>query len=365
MRAKVFIVFSCLVAAAFADPRRVLSLSVSETNPRNGEGDFVHLRDGRDMFVYTEYVGTSNDDHARAHLVKRYTSDGGETWTPPVEVTPRSGRMNDMSASLLRIRGGKLALFYLRKNSAADCCPVMRVSTDESETWSAETDCIAPTNVAYYVLNNARAERLGSGRIVLPLARHDRAAPEGFEFARLLCVYSDDDGRTWQQGAEYLPQDEAGKPVLVQEPGVIELKDGRLYLYARTNRGRQWQAFSKDGGRTFADFGPSPIVGPRGPATIKRLPNGELLLVWNDHETYPQCAGLDPKWVGRRAPLSIAFSRDEGLTWVDRQTIDPEIEKGFFCYFATLVVNDSLLLHTYDQPHLKGSCVYKIPLPKS
>ena len=69
----------CGCVAVSDGPRQVLSLGTGEGNPRNGEGDFAKLRDGRILHVYTECVGTSNGDHARAHLVKRVSTDGGES----------------------------------------------------------------------------------------------------------------------------------------------------------------------------------------------------------------------------------------------------------------------------------------------
>ena len=342
----------------------VLELPARDGFPRNGEGDFAKLNDGRVLFVYTEYIGGAGEDNDTAHLVKRLSSDGGETWTEPVEVVPRSGKMNDMSVSLLRLGDGRLAIFYLRKNSATDCLPMMRTSSDEGETWSAATCCLPSGATDYFVLNNARAERLKSGRIILPLARHNKDNPGGGSYGLLSVAYSDDDGETWRQTREIQPLDADGEIVCVQEPGVIELKDGRLYLYARTNRGCQWQAFSSDGGMTFTDFGPSPIIGPQGPATIRRLDDGRLLLVWNDHEGHPEYTAKHIGWLaGIRAPLTIAFSDDEGKTWTGRRTIEPDVsEKGFFCYFATLVDGNSLLLHYYCRPWLNDSRIVKIPL---
>ncbi|MCQ2395597.1 MAG: glycoside hydrolase [Kiritimatiellae bacterium] len=348
-----------IMVSAEPSPRRVLNLPQAKDNPRNGEGDFIRLKDGRILFVYTEYRGESNLDHAPAHLVKCYSSDGGETWTKPVETVPRSGKQNDMCVSLIRLKDGRIGLMYLRKNSATDCRPVMRFSSDEGETWSGITECVAASETAYWVGNNARLTMLKSGRLIEPLARHN---PSDGQFGRLMCVYSDDQGTTWKSGNLYEPpKDEAGKPVIVQEPGVVELKDGRLYLYARTDRGRQWQAFSKDGGVTWEYFGPSPIYGPRGPATISRLKSGDLLLVWNDHEGHPEYMKRGEPWlVGIRAPLTLAISKDEGRTWINRKTLETDLD-GFFCYFAVLEQDDGLLLAYYNQPNLAGCCVTKVP----
>src|SRR5690606_16079977 len=47
-------------------------------NGRNSEGDFIQLKDGRLLLIYTKFIGT--DDHAPADLAGRYSSDGGQTW---------------------------------------------------------------------------------------------------------------------------------------------------------------------------------------------------------------------------------------------------------------------------------------------
>src|SRR5262249_53913207 len=88
----------------------------SGTNPRNSEGAFVELKDGRLLFVYTHFTGGSGD-HAAAHLAARSSVDGGRTWTAKDElVLPNEAQMNVMSVSLVRLASGEIALFYLRKN---------------------------------------------------------------------------------------------------------------------------------------------------------------------------------------------------------------------------------------------------------
>lgn len=39
--------------------KTVLQLNPGENNPRNSEGDFVRLKDGRIMFIYTHFTGKS------------------------------------------------------------------------------------------------------------------------------------------------------------------------------------------------------------------------------------------------------------------------------------------------------------------
>ena len=328
-----------------ARPRRLLELPPAADNPRNSEGDFAELRDGRLVYTYSRYTTANGGDHAPACLASIYSSDGGKTWTAPeTVVSAPDGALNVMSVSYKRLKDGSLALFYLRKNTEKDCRPMMRVSRDEGRTWGAPTLCVPDAEVGYYVLNNCRVERLKSGRLVLPLWQQS-AKVGGKEVKDLLgCYLSDDEGASWRRGRFAETVDAEGRHVVVQEPGVVELKDGSVLLYARTDRGRQWFFRSSDGCETFTGGEPGSLVGPLSPATIKRLRNGDLLAVWNDHEFAPDLAKAGPRWAnGLRTPLTLAISRDEGRTWINRRKL-VEDPKGWYCYFAVLEREDELLL---------------------
>ncbi len=310
-------------------------LAPGVNNPRNSEGDFLPLNNGILMFVYSRFTGGSADD-ARADLAAIYSGDGGKTWSLRYEpILEHEGKKNVMSVSLLRLAENEIALFYLRKNSDADCVPMMRLSTDEGRTWHDPVSCAVGDG--YYVLNNDRALRLKSGRLLLPLARHARDGAKRAIRASSLCVYSDNGGRTWRQSATELEAPETSRTGL-QEPGVIELKDGRLMMFMRTDLGSQYRSFSKDGGETWSPAEPSSIVSPLSPASIARIPStGDLLLVWNDHD------GVDEAHKGKRTPFRVAISKDEGATWINKKTLDDDPE-GWYCYTAIEFVRERVLL---------------------
>ena len=134
--------------------RVVLQLPPGSDNPRNSEGDFITLTNGRILFIYSRYTGSSSSDNAPADLAGRFSDDGGKTWSSEdFRVLENEGGMNVMSVSLLRLQNGQIALFYLRKNSTEDCIPMMRISTDEAKTWSDPVACITDRS-GYFVLNN-------------------------------------------------------------------------------------------------------------------------------------------------------------------------------------------------------------------
>ena len=71
------------------------------------------MKDGRWLFIYTHFTGGAKD-HSTAYLAARESSDGGKTWSDKDQVVvPNEGGFNVMSVSLLRLKSGQIALFYL------------------------------------------------------------------------------------------------------------------------------------------------------------------------------------------------------------------------------------------------------------
>lgn len=323
----------------------VLDLAATKENPRSSEGAFITLKSGRVLFVYTQFYGGGGDD-SPARLVAVHSDDAGRTWsrTPQIVVENHAGQ-NVMSVSLLRLQNGKLALFYLIKNSWHDCRPWLRLSKDEAQTWSPPKLMVdAP---GYFVLNNDRVVQLASGRLVAPIAFHrtrksdpgDRRSFDGRALA--LWYLSDDAGATWREANDWWAVPLPSRTGL-QEPGVVELADGRLFSWARTDLGAQWGSVSTNGGVSWPPFVATSLQSPVSPASLKRLPgSSDLLAVFNDH------SGRFPFPAGRRTPLVAALSRDGGQTWPVRKLLEDDPD-GRYCYTAIHFVEDAVLLGYFD-----------------
>ncbi|MHB9133680.1 MAG: sialidase family protein [Armatimonadota bacterium] len=334
----------------------VLDLPHRPGNPRNSEGSFVTLVDGRILFVYSHYDGEHWADEASARLCARYSTDGGHTWSvDDVVVVENEGRCNVMSVSLLRLQDGRIGLWYMRKNSIADCRTYLRTSRDEGNTWSRPTPCIpAP---GYFVVNNDRVVQLRSGRLIVPAAYHRNRLPAarcranvyaGFDGRGIALFFlSDDGGRSWRESRDWwaLPvRSESG----LQEPGVVELTDGRLYAFCRTDTGRHYEMHSADGGDTWSPPHPSAFQAPCSPLCIKRIPaTGDLLAIWNDHSgRLVDISTQDNTFTSTswgRTPLVAAISRDDGTSWEQHTLIESDPARGF-CYTAIHCLDDAVLL---------------------
>ena len=323
-----------------AGPVTINLLPPGPGNPRNTEGDFVQLKDGRLMMIYSKFTSDGAADSGAALLVARYSSDGGVTWTGQDQtVLENEGGMNTMSVSLLRLASGEIALFYARKNSMLDCRPYMRVSKDEGKTWSKPV--LAIPEMGYFVLNNARGFQTRRGRLVLAVALHRNETEDPKKFngrGVAMCYLSDNRGKSWRRSKTVLENPDPN-PAGLQEPGLVELKDGRLLMYMRTGMGSQYYSYSSDGGDTWSPVKASTLLSPLSPATIKRIPKtGDLLVVWNDHSKVS-----DDIRNRRRTPMTIAISRDDGATWEKAKNIadDPA---GWYCYTAVAFVGDRVVL---------------------
>jgi len=325
----------------------VLKLLPGDNNPRNSEGDFITLKDGRILFIYSHYTGTSGDDNAHAYLAGRYSTDKGKTWSEDVKIIEQEGTMNVMSVSLLRLQNGEIAFFYLRKNSEIDCIPLLRISTDEAKTWSDPIPCITD-KPGYFVLNNNRVIQLKNGRLLLAVALHQSPdEKEAASVGRLWSYYSDDNGRTWNCSTE------ASNPgaIVTQEPGVIELKNGDILMFIRTTAGVQYFSYSKDKGETWSPVEPSSIKSPCSPAIIARMPSkDDLLMVWNDNGTSQ-----------KRTPLNIAISKDEAKTWTCNKILESRPD-GVYCYPAVHFVGDKYVLLNYSDWSTMGCTIARISI---
>ena len=94
--------------------RKLFDLPPRDKNPRNSEGSFLRLKDGRIVFAYSRYSGTSSDDGAYCEIAAMYSSDNGETFSEPkilVRPDKSRGETNCMSVSLLELPNGDAGLF--------------------------------------------------------------------------------------------------------------------------------------------------------------------------------------------------------------------------------------------------------------
>ena len=98
---------------------------------------------------------------------------------------------------------------------------------------------------------------------------------------------------------------------------MIELRDGRVLMFMRTQLGQLYKSFSSDGGRRWSVPEPTGLAAALAPCRLRRIPKtGDLICIWNQASADEIRRGL------YRCRLSVAISRDDGETWQYFKTLD-------------------------------------------
>ena len=334
----------------------VLDRKGSYENMRNGEGAFLTLKDGRILFAYSRYRDHGNSDDHTADIGSMISSDGGKSFADAgilVECASVNAK-NMMSVSLMRMQNGDAGLFYLVRYPDDRLLMYLKRSGDEGRTWSDAVLC-TPEG-AYFVVNNDRVIRLSNGDILIPAAQHKKSGSCFDAASDAVFFLSHDDGRTWEKAPGKVCMPHTAHAVnTMQEPLAVELAPGFLWGLARTDLGRQYEFFSRDGGRTWTQAEPSAFTAPCSPICMKRLRDGRLFAVWNPIPIYPGhgefCGSV---WTGGRSPLVYAVSCDNGITFSEPVPIETDPESGF-CYCSIHETDDGILLAYYAGSRTDGS----------
>lgn len=319
----------------------VCDLTPSKVNNRNSEGSFIKLKNGNLLFAYTRYGSGGCDDQCVADIYGIISEDEDESFGKPFLIFSCKDLNADnvMSVSLIRMKNGDIGLFYLQKhNKFHNCIPYLTTSSDEGKTWNEHRRCIDEDG--YFVLNNDRVITLNNGRILMPVAKHSF---EGDVFlpGSIYMYASDDNGITWNRLSEEIkinPFNNFRKNFNAlhnsMEPGIIQLENGTVWCYIRTELGRQYETFSEDFGVTWSVPHPSPFTSSDSPMCVKKLKNGKLFAVWNPIPIHNgKATVINGVWTGARTPLVCALLNKEANFENNCKIIESDKESGF-CYCA-------------------------------
>lgn len=315
---------------------------------RIGEGSFIRLKNNSILFAFTEFLGGREDeDIARISVIS--STDEGESWSDgKVLFEKGENDVNIMSLSFLRMNNGDIGAFYIVKNADGSDTIVMRRSSDGGESWSEPMDCLSSLERPdYFILNNDRPLKLKNGRIILPLARHTIYDNEQeLSVGELLFFFSDDDGYTWEKTEQELKTPFPNDKIGFQEPGLYELADGRIWCYIRTLLGYQYESYSEDNGETWST--PEPNVffsSPASPMSVK--PFKDLTVAIFNPVPEHILRNDDAEFWGRTPYVMAVMKKEENqFTQEKLFYIEDDLNNGY-CYPATLEGEDFLLVAYY------------------
>ena len=250
------------------------------------------------------------------------STDGGATWKDERQELTLPGSAY-YAIQVLCDRNGTLHLFaHIRRGAGrelgVDYFYDIYYSKSNKErgdrtAWS-EPRCIHKA----YVGALRGVVQLKSCRIVVPFEYAVPGRPSGPPTGSFACtvLYSDDDGATWKVSDSELTSPcytgFVGNNYGLNEPCILELEDGRAWSLFRTQTGVLYESFSDDGAK-WKPTRPTSFISTTSPAEAIRLPDGRLVVFWNNCRSMPPVDG-GADYVNRDA-LHAAVSRDGGKTW--------------------------------------------------
>lgn len=253
----------------------------------------------------------------------RFSSDEGSTWGNETPLFPLDGSIGGWSLhNCFLDRDGELQLIYTNDaNTTRKSKSLYDIRFDiwhvrsrhARQSWSPPT--LVWNGYAGSLLSFVQ---LRDGRVLLPFCYLTRRswANRGEEFDKFTymgrfsssAAFSDDNGQTWHVSPNELKEptselyDDGGI-----EPIVLQLKDGRIWMLIRTQNGRFYESFSRDG-LTWTHPVPTSILSSDSPCSLTRLRDGRIVMLWNNTLRFPYANG-------GRAVLHGAISEDDGHTW--------------------------------------------------
>jgi len=301
----------------------------------------ARLADGRILLVWSRLDAKGEDA-----IVAGVSKDAGCSWAPPKALISHDGVI-DADPSIV-VSGSRVLVTC----TSADFSQGIRTSTtwcvrseDGGETWSTPYEI--PMGRRYTCGKTHHGLRLASGTLLMgyswdALCEEGRAlSSEGEMDLRAGVMRSIDDGDTWTNGGDTnAPYEKVSDGAVrgTDEPAIVELEDGSIYMLMRTGATHLYEARSDDEGRSWRDVGPSPLKGTNAPAALTAFDvagRRGLLAVWDNAR--------------QRFPLCAAASFDGGRTWSPPKDIAFPYTGGQASYPSCEQAADGTLLAVWQQ----------------
>ena len=247
----------------------------------------------------------------------------GDRWSIPVAVAAGTGQDGKAEPCwnpvLFQASPDELLLFYKVGPSPSEWWGMVKTSRDAGITWSEARRL--PAGILGPIKN--KPVRIADGSFISP------SSTESGDRWRIHFELTADSGRTWTVAVlAPTPGEEAVDAI---QPTILLHPGGRLEALGRTRRGRVFEMWSSDNGRTWGPLGLTRLPNPSSGLDAVTLRDGRHLLVYN-HTT----AG--------RTPLNVSTSRD-GRSWEAAAVL--ESGPGEFSYPAVIQTSDGLVHVSY------------------
>ena len=272
------------------------------------------LADGRLLCVYSAI-----DDRAtrgKAVIVATFSEDNGGTWSKPIVLIDSRPDL-DYDPNIIVIGPRVIVTSTTVPPTHGQIISTSRTvavrSEDSGKTWSKPYDIPMGHRYTSGKINRGIVLRDGTALFGyswdIALDKTEKITSEGQEECRACLMASTDRGLTWKTISHVTTRDRkladrVGAINGLDEPALVELSDGAVYMLCRTGLTKLYESRSTDGGKTWSAAAPSPLTSHNAPASLCRIGGKKpgILAVW--------CNSSTSRW-----PLCAAASFDDCRTW--------------------------------------------------
>ena len=253
------------------------------------------------------------EDDGDHDIVVRRSSDGGQSWGPLLVIANDGRNRCDIPMPVV-LSSGRVVLLWVwneyvsRKEDRGSRRVMVCHSDDDGLSWTPARDITNQVRLPgwkpWYGLGPGhgfvKQLQPGAGRIVIP-ARHGEFGNN----SRSHLIVSDDDGWTWQVGAQALG------PEPTSEATACELGNGAVMINSRGDIGYRLVTLSPDGGLTTSEtYVDRALIEP-----VNGCQGSLLTYALNPSKQSSLLLFSNPAHSQFRTNGRIRLSRDNGLTW--------------------------------------------------
>ena len=281
------------------------------------------------------WFGGSMEGRSDISVFMSRLAPGAQQWSEPVQLSHDAER-SEQNPVLFPAPDGTLWLLHTAQQSGHQNTAVVRVrrSTDHGHTWS-DTETLADAPAGTFVRQPIHVHHDGSWLLPVFYCRAEAGQPWDGSHDDSGVLRSTDQGRTWQR---------------ISVPGslgcvhmnIVPAANGQSLLAFFRSRWADhiYRTQSDDGGLTWQT--PLPTVLPNNNSSVQalRLADGRLAMIFNASSaanaterreslydeledtgedsqgaTVAAPAARKAFWGAPRAPMTLALSTDDGLTW--------------------------------------------------
>jgi predicted neuraminidase len=289
------------------------------------------LGDGQFMIAW--FAGTEE----KADDVGIWISNGRDgDWTAP-ELVAKVREDAHWNPVLFNAPDGKLYLYFKVGKEIDHWETWVMESRDNGSTWSEPVELV-------------EGDRGGRGPVrnhVLVLFDGTWLAPASLEKNRVWNAFvdrSEDEGKTWVNSETLILDREKIPGEGVIQPALWESAALYVHMLLRTSAGKIGRSDSHDGGLTWSPVELTDLPNNNSGIDIAHISGDTLALIYNP---------VGENW-GKRYPMELAVSYDNGKTWPLKQVIEEGNGQDEFSYPSILYDNGELVFcYTWNREKIK------------